>query len=85
MLACIRGGVRLLHHHPVREAVAAAGPDGRLLPFGQLLWFQLFMEMEILMHVMQHVMASYMLVKVTLITAILVLAGPARCLTYRRG
>jgi len=36
------------------------------------------MQMEFPMHVMQHVMAGYLILKVTLITAILVLAGPKR-------
>ena len=53
-----------------------------LLTYGQFLCFQLVMVMEIPMHTIQHVIVGYLLLKVTLITTILVLAGTTERVTY---
>ena len=51
---------------------------GLFLTYGQLVWFQLFLLMEIPMEKMLHLMAGYMLGKVTLMKAIQVLAPAPR-------
>ncbi|MPC45127.1 hypothetical protein E2C01_038812 [Portunus trituberculatus] len=74
------GWLRLLLGHLLLAQLVAV-----LLTYGQLLWFRLLTQLQVPMQAMQHVMAGYLVLKVTLSTAIFVLAGTAPRCTYAGG